>query len=298
MIPMVKDEWMKESGKGDTFRVEMSLDDSSFDNFFIESKRSAEQIYSFSQGDLHILYSGGIDSEYWLSIFLTLGIPIKPVIIKLNPHYNDHDLKYALDFCESKNITPTVIDIDYDNFVKSGKMVEYAQKYQSDIYQLSTTMHACSLIDGTILHCHGEPWIKKNIDTLQWDVTYYEWEYSIYRMLKDKNLHGVSLVGCWTQGVFKSWISDPIMPKLAKNLIPGKLGSQSSKHYIYNRYSDFQLVIRPKYHGYEIIEQSDIFKHEAFQELKITCGQFYGAFKQEYFEFMRTHNITICDTDS
>jgi hypothetical protein len=76
------------------------------------------------------------------------------------------------------------------------------------------------------------------------------------------------------------------MAELANNLHPGKLGSLSSKHKIYNNYSNFNLEVRPKYTGYELIEQSEIFKHESFKELEEfgkTCN---GYFKEDYFKFI------------
>ena len=84
-----------------------------------------------------------------------------------------------------------------------------------------------------------------------------------------------------------SFLSDNRMQDLANNKVPGKLGSESSKHFVYNRNSNFNLEVRQKLTGYEIIERRDIFKHDSFRELTEfgkTCS---GVYSIDYFEFMK-----------
>ena len=91
-----------------------------------------------------------------------------------------------------------------------------------------------------------------------------------------------------------SFLSDERIQNLARNKFPGRLGSESSKHYVYNRHSNFNLVVRQKYTGYEIIEKSEIFKHESFKELEQfgkTCN---GSYARDYFEMMKKNGSPIC----
>ena len=110
-----------------TFSVLFNELSKQYDNYFVESCRAAKEVYDLKQGKVYMLYSGGVDSEYALSIFLSLGMDITPVIINLNPNYNDFDIKYATDFCNRKNITPLIVNLDFDQFVKSGKFLEVSK---------------------------------------------------------------------------------------------------------------------------------------------------------------------------
>jgi hypothetical protein len=91
-----KNNYIQPVGTGDTFTVSIAAPPAKFNNYFIESCKAAEEIYSQKQGNLYIMYSGGLDSEYALSIFLSMGMEVTPVIVRMNPYYNAHDFKYAL----------------------------------------------------------------------------------------------------------------------------------------------------------------------------------------------------------
>ena len=56
--------------------------------------------------NLYLLLSGGLDSEFVLSVFLHMGMDIKPVIMNLNTfdgiNYNYFESKYAYEYCKSK----------------------------------------------------------------------------------------------------------------------------------------------------------------------------------------------------
>ena len=97
-----KNNYIRANGTGPSWQLEIDPLPSKFNNFYVESCRAAEEIYDLRQGKVHIMYSGGIDSEHCLSVFLSLGMDVTPVIIRLNPGHNDHDTAYAFKFCQSK----------------------------------------------------------------------------------------------------------------------------------------------------------------------------------------------------
>jgi hypothetical protein len=251
-------------GSDDSFRVEIDPFTEPFGNYFEESLLAAEEIYQIKQGKLHILYSGGIDSEYALSVFLYLGMEVIPVIVKLSPNYNDHDIKYALDFCQSKNITPIIIDIDFDDFVKTNKIIDIAEESKCNLYHYPATAYAAGQIDGTALIGDGDPYIRLNELTNSWNLELDEHELVIYNYLNKRNIPCVPKFNRFRPGMLAAYMLDPRMKELAENKHPGKLSSRSSKKYIYNRHTPYQLIERPKYTGYERIEKSEIFKHNAF----------------------------------
>jgi tRNA(Ile)-lysidine synthase TilS/MesJ len=208
-----------------------------------------------------------------------------PVIIKLNLNYNAHDTDYAFKYCKQHNIDPIVVDVDFDRFVKSGMMLDYAKRYRCELYQRSTTMYGISKLDGTIIMGDNEPYICKNTDGT-WSYQLHEHDYALVNYFTENNILGTPHFGCWSSGINASFLTDPVMVELANNQVPGKLSSFSSKYKIYNNNSNFNLEVRPKYTGYELIEKSEIFNHETFKELEEfgkTCN---GYYSENYFSFI------------
>lgn len=287
MLPLTKNTYIRSTGSGANFDIELDQLPQTFDNYFKESLIAAEEIYSIKDGKLYMLYSGGVDSEYALSVFLHLNMDVTPVIINLAPNYNSFDIEYAINFCNKKGITPLIINLDFDNFVESGKFLEVSKICRSELYHMAATAYVAGQLEGCVLLGDGEPYIKKNNDT--WDVEIYEYDYAVWNYFVEKGIHGTTHFNRYTPSMMISFLSDSRMVDLANNNVYGKLGSNSSKFIIYNRDSNFRLEERPKYHGYEKIETSEIFQHDAFRELEILGKEWNGVYSKDYFDFMRNY---------
>jgi hypothetical protein len=286
MLPLTKNNYIRPTGFGSTFGIALDQLPQTFDNYFKESVAAAEEIYNIKDGKLYMLYSGGVDSEYALNVFIHLKMDITPVIINLAPNYNDFDIEYAINFCNKKGITPLIINLDFDNFVKSGKFLEVSKICRSELYHRAATAYVAGQLEGCVLLGDGEPYIRQTNSI--WNIEIYEHEYAIWNYFVSKGIHGTTHFNGYTPGMMISFLSDSRIVDLENNHVYGKLGSNSSKFIIYNRDSDFNLEERPKYHGYEKIETSEIFKHEAFKELKIIGKEWNGLYSKDYFSFMKT----------
>jgi hypothetical protein len=187
-MPFVQNNYLRTVGSGEKFRAEIDPPKNKNADFHTVSLSVAEQVYQNRQGKLYLMYSGGVDSEYVLNIFLSLGIDIIPVIVKLNPGYNEHDVKYAFDFCESKKLKPIVIDLDFNDFVKSGKIVDIAREYQIGAYQFPSTFHAMSQLDGTVITGnHGPPHLFLDKTTNTWHVDEIEPYHTVLKYFEKNN---------------------------------------------------------------------------------------------------------------
>jgi hypothetical protein len=286
MIPRIKNNYMRPSrAVGKDFKVEVDPLPTKFDNYFIESCRAAEEIYDLKTGKLHVMYSGGIDSEYALSVFLHLGMDVTPVVVKLNPGYNDHDLDYSLKFCESKNIKPTIIDIDFDHYIKSGTYYDIMEITEGTACALGTTTYATGLLDGSVIIGMGEPYMGKHPETSEWYFCLDRYEWAVERYMELKGIDGTGFFNGYSKEMVAAWLMDPQMIKLANNLVPGKLDTQSSKHFVYNRDSGFDLEIRQKYSGYEKIYESIIYQHETVKDWAVNRPNYFGRWAVKYSEF-------------
>jgi hypothetical protein len=291
MIDFSKNNYVVPVGTGDNFTVSFSSLPANFNNYFVESCTAAEEIYSLKQGKFYILYSGGLDSEYAISVFLHLKMDVIPVIINLNPNYNNFDTVYAINFCNKHNLTPLIINLDFDKFVTSGKFLEVSKICKSEIYHRAATAYVAEQLNGTVLLGDGEPYIKKNNNS--WGIEIRQHEYAVWNYFVDKGIYGTTHFNSYTAEMMMSFLTDNRILDLANDSIPGKLSSNSSKFIIYNRHSNFNLGERPKYHGYETIEKSKIFQHDDFQELKDIGKIWNGTYSKNYFEFMKIYSHGI-----
>ena len=289
MMTDTKNSYIRTIGSGESWRLHIDPLPTKFDNLFVESCRAAEEIYDMRQGKVHILYSGGIDSEHCLSIFTHLGMDVTPVIIKINPGYNDHDTEYAFKFCESKNIKPLVIDIDFLHFIDSGKFSEIFKEMKTSAFGRAPIAYAASLLDGTVILGDGEPYIKLNETDNTWYMMEEEHDFSIYKYFQSQGIHGVPHYTRYTPEMFMAYMTDPRMIELANNQLPGKLSSHTSRPFIYNRHSGFDLQPRNKYNGFEHIHLFEEIqkRKDIFFELKEYGLQYDGSHNIPYHELMK-----------
>lgn len=283
-MDLIYNNYLKSHGHGDSFRVDIGPATRPIKSYYEETLLTVENIYNSCNEKLYLLYSGGMDSEYVFSILLQLGIKFTPVIIKLNPNYNNHDLKYAFDFCESKGVTPQIIDIDFDKFVESGLIVDIARSIKSSGYQIPATMYAASKLDGFILLGNDPPYMKLNQLTNTWQLEELELIHSILNYFKQYPVKGCPFLLSYTPEMMLSFLKDPTMVNLANHRYPGKLGTNTSKVHVYNNGSNFNLLNRPKYTGYENIETSSIFQHENLQIFKDFSKVWGGAYYENYHD--------------
>lgn len=283
-MEFVSQDYIRSHGNGENFKIEIDPIPYKKTDYYKESIIAAQIVEANRSGNLYLMYSGGVDSEYALSIFLDQGIDIIPVVVRLNPNYNKHDIDYAFKFCQRKNIEPLVVDIDYDNFVLSGKMFDLAIEMKSSLPHYTTTAYAISQLDGTVICGDGEPHLVKDNNT--WNICIYEFEYSLTNFYVKRNIKGVVHFNRYTPQMFRAYLNDVRMKELANNMVSGKQGSHSSKWIIYNRYSGFNLHERTKYHGFELIEKSPIKQHDIFFELEKIGKQWNGIWQKEYHQLI------------
>lgn len=278
-----KNNYLRASGSGLTFKAEIDPPENKNANYHSISLEVAEKVYNCKQGKIYVMYSGGVDSEYVINLFLSLGIKITPVIVKLKPNYNYHDIKYAFDFCESKKLKPIIIDIDFDEFVTSGRIIDMAQEYQIGAYQFPSTFHALTKLDGTIvMGNHGPPHMSKNLKTGEWFVDEIEPYFAVLKFFEKNKIFGAPFLLAHTPEQYLSFLKDPVMQALSKNHFEGKIGNNSIKWIVYNRLSNFNQTLRKKYTGYENIENSEIFNHPNLKIFEEFRNKWWGTYSEPY----------------
>ena len=154
-MAIIYDNYIDGTGNGPTWHVKIRPPSRIVRPYYRETALAAELIWEKKLGKIHVCLSGGMDSEYALAVFQSLGMEAIPVILRTK--YNAHDIKYAFKYCENNNLSPIVIDLDFDYFVKSGQFLDIATKTNCAAYQYIATMWLTNLIGGTVITGETDP---------------------------------------------------------------------------------------------------------------------------------------------
>ena len=279
---LLHNNYITSSGSGSTWNVEITGPSRPTKSYYEETVIAAEMLWAQKQGNLHLCYSGGLDSEYVLAVFKTLGMPIRPVIMRTQ--YNHLETRYAFKYCEENSITPIVIDLDYDNFIESGKFLEIASATKCSAYQYIANMWLTSQLDGTVITGDSDPHLF--LENGKWFVDEIEPTYTQFEYFKQNKVYGTPFFLSYTAEQYLAFLDDITIQRLANNEIPGKTGSYSSKVHVYNNQNKFQLEQRTKLTGYELVEASSIFNHPDMQLVNSWKQTMWGSCNFEYHSLL------------
>lgn len=293
-MELIKDNYIRGSGSGDTWHVDIDPPKRKVGTYFQETLLAMEHVNNVRNGEIQLLYSGGLDSEYVARVLLHLGIKFTPVIIQLknvkeNSIYNDHDTAYAFDFCKSHNLTPKIYDLDFDKFVSSGQWRAIAESVECCAIAVPATLYVASQLDGFTILGNDPPYLRYEKETDKWYLEELQYIHSILRYYKKFNLNGCPFLLSYTPEMMLAFLLDPKIVALGNNMFPGKKGSNSTKSYVFNNGSGFNMDVydfdkktRIKYTGYEKIYRSDILKHPNMGDLKSYTQKWNGEYLEPY----------------
>jgi len=286
--------YLRGTGSGDTWHVNIQPPQGPVKSYFEETLTTMEYVYSNKTGKIQLLYSGGLDSEFVARVLMHLKMDFEVVIIRLTRPDNDidfnaHDTKYAFEFCEKYNIKPIVYDIDFIKFVDSGKHREIAESVECCAIALPTTLHVAQQMDGFTLMGNDPPYIRYEKDKDAWYLEELQYIHSLIRYYEKYNMQGCPFLLSYRPEQMLSFLLDPAIQELGNNLLPGKMGSNSTKSHVFNRGSGFNMDVynfttkhRLKYTGYEEIYRSEIMSHP---NLAIFKDEFKSKWNGEYLEY-------------
>lgn len=287
MIELFKNNYYRQVGSGSTFSVEFDKMPGTVLNHTEESKKAAIELYDLKQGTLHLCYSGGVDSEFMVSVFIELGIPFTPVLFRFN-HYNQNDLDYSLKFCQAKKLTPLIIDIDFDHFVKSGRLLTVCKQIKTSLWHRAGVCEGVSNLDGTVLLGDCEPYVNLDQETMTWNFKIDEHEFAWGNWFEQNSIHGTPYFGSYTPGKFIAFLKNRRIQDIVNNKLPGKLGTISSKFIVYNSDNEFNIQPRPKYHGYESVFDSELYTSGMLKEIEKELEESNnGQYAMEIRSFMK-----------
>jgi hypothetical protein len=281
------DDFLIFEGHGDNWNININSKPREAGSYFEEAIVAAEIIYEESNDDVHIMFGGGNDCEYMVNVFNEAKIPFKVAIISYGKDfkYNAHDTKYALDWCNKYKYDPIIIDLDLEEFVKSGRMLEVAEESKSCEYRMTSTMEGASKVDGTVVMAN-EPQVCKMPDgTWAWEE--YERINSYGNWFESRGIQGTSDFGSYTGEQVLAFLEEPIIKRLTNNELSVYKSSIPVKQLLYNQNSWHQ-VKRWKYTGWERFERTNLFESLNVNAMMLELKQKYnGSFYLDYDETVR-----------
>jgi hypothetical protein len=281
-MELTKNNYLHGSGHGKDWHVNLEPASRKVKTYYKETVDAMENLYATKTGKFQVLYSGGVDSQYVCEVFLKLKMDFETVIIRLLGNngevYNQHDISYAYDFCNIKNIKPIIYDVNFDNFVESGKIIEIAESVNCCSFAIPASLFVANQLDGYSIIAGGDPYIKYDATINTWLFEELEYAHSSLRYYAKNNMNGSPFLLSYTPEMMLSFLLDPSIVALGTRLMPGKTGSNSTKSHVYNNGSGFNLDVydfvtkkRLKYTGYEKIYHSKWMNHpnmKKFEEFK------------------------------
>jgi hypothetical protein len=289
MIEQRKNNFYRTPGTASTFRLQIDPVIRNVGSYCDELILNAKEIYDKKTGKLYCMYSGGIDSELVMEVFLSLGMDITPVIVNLIPDYNFHDMKWAYEYCNKRNLKPLIINIDLKRFIESGEILDVAHKAKTGFYQYLSTMKAELSLDGEVLTGQDEPYISP-VDDLWYFVEKESW-CGWANLYNEKHIQGTSCFLSWSAETLLAFMLDPTIEDLGNNRLYGKKGTFSSRKFVYGR--KFPMPDRTKYTGWELVEETSLIKHDNILQVTELLNVYSGSVSIEYNQLVKTISLPV-----
>ena len=231
-------------------------------DFRTESMKAA-QLIGENSDHIHVLYSGGVDSEVAMLSFMVAKIPVTAAIMRFDNNYNAHDITYAVRFCERNQVSYKLYDINIVKFLEN-KALDYMVATKCTSPMTAATMWLVDQIQGYPVIGQGECYLIKpnhitrvkeaRVTSYQdkefadddWALQESEMMNAWYRHFLLKNRNGVPGFHQYTPEQILSYITDANVVAMMKS---DNKSSDTSKLSIYQRH--FDLASRMKYTGYE-----------------------------------------------
>jgi hypothetical protein len=278
MIEQRKNNFYRTSGTSSTFQLQIDPVTRDVGSYCDELILNAKEIYDKKLGKLYCMYSGGIDSELVMEVFLSLGMDITPVIVNLTPNYNSHDMRWAYEYCNKRNLKPLIINVDLEKFITSGEILDIAKKSRTGFYQYLPTIKAALSLDGEVLTGQDEPYISP-VDDVWYFLEKESW-CAWANLYNEKHIQGTSCFLSWSSETLLSFMLDPTIQDLGNNSLHGKKGTFSSRKFVYGR--KFPMPDRTKYTGWELIEKTNLIEHSNILLVKDLLNIHSGSASFEY----------------
>ena len=200
-------------------------------SFKEEVLKTCQLISNSTDKKIGLFLSGGTDSTIVALSLLELNIPFTPIIYRYANEKNYFDVSLALIFCEKKNLTPVIIDIDIDEYTSNLDFSKYNVPYrcmQCEYIKKGNELNLFPIV------CSGEIVFGEPLTIHFNEQTFLSSDY-----IKENNLDGVPYFYWYRPELSYSFLMDEAAQKHLTHL-------KKSKKYYNNAYI-MKLDVHRKY---------------------------------------------------
>jgi hypothetical protein len=207
-----------------------------------------------NQLPIHLLYSGGIDSEFVLVMLKKLNVQFDVVTMKLtykNLIINTQDIYYSDKFCRHNNIKQKTVTLDCKTFYESGDYQKFLIPYEINSAYLASQFWLLSQLDGFNIIGGNYFWPhfeKKNpvLSPMTYGSNFHQ------KFMTDNNIRGIGNMLSHSYGI------NYLLIKEHKKFVDKeqKINAKEIKGKVYKNLSQSHLELRNISHGWE---NKDIF---------------------------------------
>lgn len=211
-----------------------------------------------NQLPIHLLYSGGIDSEFVLVMLKKLNVQFDVVTMKLtykNLIINTQDIYYSDKFCRHNNIKQKIITLDCKKFYESDDYKKFIEPYSINSAYLSSQFWLLSQLDGFNIIGGNYFWPQFQKDNPVLSPMTYGSNFH-QKFMNDNNIRGIGNMLSHSYA-----INYLLIQEHKKHVGTSQIGVKEIKSKIYKTLSESNLELRNISHGWE---NRDIFDVKKF----------------------------------
>ena len=235
-------------------------------SFVDECVRAARLIGEAADGPIHVLFSGGVDSEVTMLCFLAAKVPVTAAIMRFDHNVNQHDIAFAVRFCERHGVPYRLYDLDIQDFFRE-LLLNYTIPVRCNAPMMAATMWLVDQIEGFPVLGQGEcyllrPTRRKRLShakvTSYCDVVFADEQWALqesetvnawYRHFVLRGRNGAPGFFQYTPEQMLSYLRDRHVITMMAD--PEHDANDGWKLAVYQQH--FDVPTRPKYTGYEPI---------------------------------------------
>lgn len=211
-----------------------------------------------NQLPIHLLYSGGIDSEFVLVMLKKLNVQFDVVTMKLtykNLIINTQDIYCSDKFCRHNNIKQKIITLDCKKFYESDDYKKFIEPYSINSAYLSSQFWLLSQLDGFNIIGGNYFWPQFQKDNPVLSPMTYGSNFH-QKFMNDNNIRGIGNMLSHSYA-----INYLLIQEHKKHVGTSQIGVKEIKSKIYKTLSESNLELRNISHGWE---NRDIFDVKKF----------------------------------
>lgn len=263
---------------------------------WLEELSIAANKYKAVTRPIYVGMSGGIDSEVIAKIFLKEKVEFTPLIVEYTHNgvvINEHDIRYAKDFCRENNLTPVIhtvtaqhlmmmmFDQQYFKYSRVGSLYQYIQIF---LVRLVNDLSGFLVTGSGVQNWTYDEQLKFKINSVY---------FNVYNYMNDHNMNHWPSFYWTTPELIRSYVDIPVVKNYFKNPILFKYRNQTEKlkKEVYQQVFP-ELLDRKKYHGYEKFYQIKLYQHLT-QEI---INYEYSVTKMTYHDFIEQFDRNLAKT--